>query len=92
MNKQLAAILIVAVCLLPSPADAKGGGSGDVDCNAVVDSRDALLVLQASADIEVDNALPCAKEGDVDDDAIFTAADASIILRMHAGFGVDDVF
>lgn len=56
---------------------------GDVDCNGVVDSRDAQLVLQYVAAL-IDS-LPCFHLGDMDSDGDVDSIDASLILQIEAG-------
>jgi len=57
--------------------------TGDVDCDASIDSRDAALVLQHSAGLLV--ALPCQINAIVDGYFPVTAVDATLILQYAAG-------
>lgn len=52
-------------------------------CDDVVDSRDALAVLQYSAGLL--NPLPCAERADIDGDGFVGALDAALLLQQAAG-------
>lgn len=54
--------------------------AGDVDCNAVVNSIDAVLVLQLAA--ELLSELPCEDVADVNQDGSVNAVDALLILQF----------
>jgi hypothetical protein len=56
---------------------------GDVNCDGRVNSVDAQLVLQYTADL-IDS-LPCPDAADMNDDGRITAVDAAIILQIEAG-------
>lgn len=56
---------------------------GDVDCDGIVDSVDAALVLQYDAGII--DLLSCAENADVNEDGAADSSDAALILRFTAG-------
>ena len=56
---------------------------GDVDCNAAVNSIDALLVLQLVAALLAE--LSCEDVADVNEDGSVNALDATMILQYAAG-------
>ena len=56
---------------------------GDVDCNGVVNSVDALWVLWLVASLV--NSLPCPEVADVNLDGAIDAVDAALILQVEAG-------
>lgn len=68
----------------PGPTATPPGGarSGDVNCNDLVDSVDALLVLQYNASLV--GGLPCLSVADVNEDGSVTAIDAVLILQYAA--------
>ena len=57
---------------------------GDADCNGVVDSRDALLVLQFDAGLFDKFTFTCSLV-DVNADGVVNSIDASLILQFVAG-------
>ncbi|MCH7699553.1 MAG: S8 family serine peptidase, partial [Chloroflexi bacterium] len=59
------------------------GPLGDVDCDRIVTSIDAALVLQFSAALIQE--LPCEAGADVNEDGHVDARDAAFIMRMQAG-------
>ncbi len=63
-----------------TPASA---GPGDVDCNGDVNSRDATLLLQRSA--ELIGAVPCETKADTNADGEINAIDAALVLQYDAG-------
>ncbi len=60
------------------------GPPGDVDCDRIVTSIDAALLLQFSAALIQE--LPCEAGADVNEDGHVDARDAAFIMRMQAGF------
>jgi len=65
----------------PTPTPAKP--RGDVNDDGLVDSRDALLILQRNAGLLA--ALPNPASADVDDDGDTDSIDALIVLQVDAG-------
>ncbi len=65
------------------PAPPPDGLLGDADCNGVVNSRDALLVLQFDAAL-IDS-LPCQNLADVNQDGLINSLDANLIKQIDAG-------
>ena len=59
------------------------GPPGDVNCDRIVTSLDAILVLQFNAALI--QALSCEAGADVNRDGSVDANDAALILRMQAG-------
>lgn len=62
---------------------APGGPLGDVDCDGVVNSIDAALVLQLVAGLI--GSLPCPDAADVNEDGLINSIDAALILQYVAG-------
>jgi hypothetical protein len=56
---------------------------GDVNCSGETDSRDALLILQAVAGLEV--MAGCHHLADVNGDGVEDSVDAALILQFEAG-------
>jgi hypothetical protein len=56
---------------------------GDANCDGVVNSVDALIVLQFVARLRT--SVPCPDLADVDDNGRISAIDAALILQIHAG-------
>jgi hypothetical protein len=68
--------------LTPTPSGPDGEGlQGDIDCNRMIDARDALAVLRAIAGMP---AAGCATTADVDCDGEAGILDALTILRYVA--------
>ncbi|OGO49800.1 MAG: hypothetical protein A2148_07410 [Chloroflexi bacterium RBG_16_68_14] len=59
-----------------------GGSLGDVNCDGVVDSIDAFLILWFEA--SVFGILPCPENADVSLDGLVNSLDALLILQYHA--------
>ena len=56
---------------------------GDFNCDGIVNSIDAALVLRVSAGLAVP--LPCTGDGDVNHDGELNPLDAFLMLQYHAG-------
>ena len=56
---------------------------GDVNCDGLVNSIDAALVLQLVAGLL--DSLPCETAADVNGDGAINAIDAALILQFGAG-------
>lgn len=72
--------------LRPSPTTVLGLAPklpGSADCDASVNSVDAALILQLSADLVT--SLPCMANADVNADATINALDAALVLQYDAG-------
>jgi hypothetical protein len=63
--------------------NAAGGAIGDVNCNGVADSIDALLILQRTAGLL--SSLACEENADVNGDGEIDALDALLVLQYVAG-------
>lgn len=59
-----------------------GNVLGDVNCDGVVDSIDAVFVLWFNAGVL--GILPCAKNADANQDGLINSLDALVILQFHA--------
>lgn len=70
-------------CSLSSPEPPPDSLAGDVDCNGVVNSIDALLLLQFEAGLI--NTLPCMDLADVNGDGRIDSLDAGLIKQIDAG-------
>ena len=66
----------------PTPAPA-AKVFGDVDCNGVADSVDALVIIQFTSVIK--GRLPCIRNGETNCDGRINALDAALILQYVAG-------
>jgi len=66
----------------PTPAEKL---EGDVNDDGLVDSRDALLILQLNAGLLDEDDLPNPASADVDDDGDKDSIDALIVLQVDAG-------
>jgi hypothetical protein len=84
--KSLMLVAIVTGALSVSatvgPAQPASITAGDADCNATVDSVDALLIRQLDAALI--GVLPCPGSADVNDSGAVNGVDAALILRLHA--------
>lgn len=60
-----------------------GGGTGDVDCNTIVNSIDAALTLQLVAGLI--NTLACRANADTDVSGSINSVDVALILQKVAG-------
>ncbi len=88
MNKTFlgAVVLLTAVLawtLVTTPASAGVQPAGDANCDGIVSSLDAVLVLQVDAGL-LDRA-PCHIQADASFDGIVNSLDAAIILQREAG-------
>ena len=54
-----------------------------MDCDGIVNSKDAVLIFQLEADSL--DLLPCEENGDVNDDGEIGSADAQLVLIIEAG-------
>ena len=68
---------------------------GDVDCNNLINSADALKVLRFAAGLSVNQAEPCTdvgsgtpKNGDINCNGSVNSVDALLLLRHNAGLSV----
>jgi hypothetical protein len=68
-------------CLAPEPPQEEL--VGDANCDGVVNSVDALIVLQFVAGLR--NSVPCRDLADVDNNGRLSSVDAALILQIHAG-------
>ena len=57
--------------------------AGDANCSGVVDSIDAALILQASA--QLTDSVPCPLNADVNRSGVIDSVDAAIVLQAVAG-------
>ena len=67
----------------PTATPTPSGRPGDANCDGLVDSRDALVVLQLSAGLT--DVLPCVQNADANGDGQINALDAAVILQYDAG-------
>jgi len=67
----------------PSAATPPGAGLGDVNCDGMINSIDAALVLQLSSGLTA--SLPCSGNADVNVSGAVNAIDAALILQRVAG-------
>ncbi len=67
----------------PRPPAAPAESLGDVDCDGLVDSRDAALILQFGGGFL--DSLPCPDDADVNEDGAISSVDAALILQLEAG-------
>ena len=58
------------------------GNAGDADCDASLQSLDALLILQFDASL-VDS-IPCGDASDMNEDCVLDSLDAALILKVVA--------
>ena len=81
----LAAVLtaIIFAVLAIAPASAGIQPAGDANCDGVVTSLDAVIVLQVDAGL-LDRA-PCHTQADASFDGVVNSLDAAIILQREAG-------
>ena len=81
----LAAVLtaIIFAVLAIAPASAGVQPAGDANCDGVVTSLDAVIVLQVDAGL-LDRA-PCHTQADASFDGVVNSLDAAIILQREAG-------
>ncbi len=78
-----ASALIAALILLTTPASAGVQPAGDANCDGIVSSLDAVIVLQVDAAL-LDRA-PCHVQADASFDGVVNSLDAAIILQREAG-------
>ena len=85
-------IVLVSLHGLSSSSVSAGSrpGSGDANCDGVTNSIDALLVLQAEAELISITSLPCLDAANVHIDSQIDARDAAPILQYEAGL-LDDL-
>ncbi len=68
-------------CLEPEPPEEEL--TGDANCDGIVNSIDALIVLQYKAGLR--NTVPCPDLADYNNDGQITSVDAALILQDNAG-------
>ena len=64
----------------PETAFVVHGSAGDADCDAVLQSLDALLILQFA--VALVESLPCGDASDMNEDCALNALDAFLILQV----------
>jgi hypothetical protein len=67
----------------PTPTPSVHKLPGDADCNGVVNSIDATIILQYVA--RLIGSVPCPNNADVNHDGVISAVDAAIVLQKVAG-------
>ncbi len=77
-----ASALIAALIVLVTPTSAGVQPAGDANCDGVVSSLDAVIVLQVDAGLL--NEAPCT-QADASFDGVVNSLDAAIILQREAG-------
>ncbi len=77
-----ASALIAALITMAAPASAGVQPAGDANCDGVVSSIDAVIVLQVDAGLL--NEAPCS-QADASFDGVVSSLDAAIILQREAG-------
>ena len=87
-----AVLLAVGLLLAPLPGAAAQESirAGDVNCDDVTNSIDALYILQFEAGLIP--SVPCPDNADVSLDGELTSDDALLILQFHAGLFPHFVF
>jgi hypothetical protein len=90
----LLTLTVLGAAVLPGPrvqggAEVTGAGqkpawfNGDANCDGVIDSLDALAVLQFEAGVLQELVFP--EGGDPNEDSTINSIDALLILQFHAG-------
>ncbi len=77
------AFIVALILLVATPASAGVQPAGDANCDGVVSSLDAVIVLQVDAGL-LDRA-PCHTQADASFDGLVNSLDAAIILQREAG-------
>lgn len=80
----VSALVLLALAGTSSKQSVRAQTIGDVDCDGVVSSIDASVILQYSAGLLA--SLPCNGAADPNGDGRTTAVDATVILQVVAGF------
>ena len=76
-------ITVGLLAILTTPASAGVQPAGDANCDGIVSSLDAVIVLQVDAGL-LDRA-PCHLQADASFDGVVNSLDAAIILQFSAG-------